>query len=185
MYFNPLCDSLTKIHKTCIMFNRLTHVSLTIFVLILALTTVNQTAATAQNANANAQFAVIQTIRTLLPKFVERYYPGGPAAETAPKTVAEKSVSVVRRARRISAAYEGYAIQVASADRPLLHDDPIFRKFGNIVYERTDDGKYAYLIQVPFSGKESVLEFLRNVIAPRVADARIAEFKSGKLNLNF
>lgn len=167
------------------MFNRLTLVSLTQLVLILALTNGKPTCALAQNANA--QFAVIQTIRTLLPKFVERYHPGGPTAEAAaPKTAAaERPISVVRRARRISAAYEGFAIEVASADRPLLHDDPIFRKFGNIVYERTDEGKYSYLIQVPFSGKESVLEFLKNVIAPRVPDARLAQFKDGKLSLNF
>ncbi len=161
------------------MFNRLTLVSLTHFFLILAFTSGKTTCASAQSADA--QFAVIATIRTLLPKFVERYQPGGPAVEIAPKTVVEKPVMVVRRARRINSAYEGFAIQLAAVERPLLHDDPIFRKFGNIVYERTEDGKYAYLIQVPFTNKESVQSFLANVIAPRLPDAKIAEYQNGIL----
>jgi hypothetical protein len=61
----------------------------------------------------------------------------------------------------------------------LLQTDPIFKKFGNIIFDRKEDGKYVYLIPIPFSTKKSTESFLDNVIKPNSPNAKIVEYKKG------
>lgn len=136
------------------------------------------TASAASAQTGDAQLAILDPIRRLFPKPVERFAPGGPEEKATAPT--EKPVIMYRSARRISAAYAGCVIELASADRPLLHDNPIFKKFGNVQYDRTAEGKYSYFILVPFSSKKAIESFFEVVIKPRNPEAKIVEYKDGK-----
>jgi hypothetical protein len=139
------------------------------FAYILPIRTYSQT--------GDASLLVLTNINQLFPPVIERFNPGGPVDE--PTTEAVLPIVFYRKAKKVSAAYDGYAIEVVSSDRPLLQTDPIFKKFGNIVFDRREDGKYAYLIPVPFSTKKSTEIFLDIVIKPKTPLARLVEYKKG------
>jgi hypothetical protein len=101
---------------------------------------------------------------------------------TAHKPTATKRtepVVAVRRAQKISAAYHGYAIVVATSDLPLLSDDILFRQFGNLTYDQNPDGTYNYLIITPFQKKKSVKRFCERVIKGKAPKAKIVKYKTG------
>jgi hypothetical protein len=131
----------------------------------------------ANSQTGDASLLVLTNINKLFPPVIERFNPGGPADEPATETVLP--IVFFRKAKKVSAAYDGYAIEIASADKPLLQNDPIFKKFGNIVFDRREDGKYAYLIPVPFSTKKSSETFLDIVIKPKTPEAKLVEYKKG------
>lgn len=89
-------------------------------------------------------------------------------------------VVAIKRANKVSAAYEGYAIVVATSALPLLSDDQLFRQFGNLTYDQNTDGTYSYLILTPFEKKKSVKRFLDRVIKGKTPAATIVRFKEGK-----
>jgi hypothetical protein len=89
-------------------------------------------------------------------------------------------VVAIKRANKVSAAYEGFAIVVATAELPLLSDDPIFRQFGNLTYDQNADGTYSYLILTPFTKKKNVKRFLEGVIKGKSPNATIVKYKAGK-----
>lgn len=164
------------------MFNRLATISLRKPIGIFLLLTASVFQASAQGDMA--QVDIFNPLAKLLPRPIERFQPGGPAEETVEEKTnekpSEKPVIYLRYAKKLSAAYEGFAIELLSAERPLLQGNPIFKKFGGIVFDRTEDGKYAYVIMVPFSSKKSVESFLENVVKPKAPGAKIVTFKNGK-----
>jgi hypothetical protein len=125
----------------------------------------------------DASLLVLTNINKLFPPVIERFNPGGPADEPTTETVLP--IVFFRKAKKVSAAYDGYAIEIASSDRPLMQNDPIFKKFGNIIFDRQEDGKYAYLIPIPFSTKKSTESFLENVIKPHTPSAKVVVYKNG------
>ncbi len=90
-------------------------------------------------------------------------------------------VVAVKRAHKISAAYEGYAIVIAKTDLPLLSTDKLFRQFGNLTYDQNADGTYSYLILTPFRKKKNVKRFFERVIKAKNPNATIVRYKAGKL----
>jgi hypothetical protein len=125
----------------------------------------------------DASLLVLTNINKLFPPVIERFNPGGPADEPTSEEVLP--IVFYRKAKKLSAAYSGYAIEIANSDRPLLQTDPIFKKFGSIIFDRKEDGKYVYLIPIPFSTKKSTESFLENVIKPNSPDAKLVEYKKG------
>lgn len=110
-------------------------------------------------------------IPAILPEQIERYYPGGPEEETVINRGPE-----YKRAVRISAAFKGFAVQVAKTDLPLLRQDPIFKQFGNIVFDRNESGQYIYLIQTEFTTRQNAEDFVRQVVSKKVANAEVRAY---------
>jgi hypothetical protein len=97
----------------------------------------------------------------------------------APKRTFEPVVAI-KRANKISAAYDGYAIVVATSELPLLSDDQLFRQFGNLTYDQNPDGTYSYLVLTPFSKKKNVNRFFDRVIKGKAPQAAVVKYKTGK-----
>ena len=85
----------------------------------------------------------------------------------------------IRKTNRIAADYESYGIVLKESERPLLSTDNIFRRFGNIVYDKTEHGMYVYIIKTPFQNEKSVKAFLDVVIKPRFESAYVVKYKKG------
>ena len=81
--------------------------------------------------------------------------------------------------KKLPSFYEGYAVEVATSTYPLDPSNPIFRKFGNIHYDKLERGSYSYIILGRFSNDHSALHFLNNIIAPQVTDAKVVHYKDG------
>lgn len=89
----------------------------------------------------------------------------------------------VRKTTRIAADYENFAIVIKESERPLLSTDPIFRRFGKIVYDKTESGRYVYMIRTPFKSKKSVDAFLEAVLQPHFPGAYTVEYRKGMLHI--
>ena len=108
----------------------------------------------------------------------ELAYHNSTASKTTGKITAEVA-SPIRSQKKLPVLYEGYAIEVATSTYPLDRRNPIFRRFGNIHYDKLERGSYSYVILGKFSNDKSVLHFLNNVIAPQVKEARAVHYKDG------
>ena len=105
-------------------------------------------------------------------------YHNSPASKAAKKVAAEMPAPYNAH-KKLPVFYEGYAIEVATSTYPLDRKNQVFRKFGNIHYDKLERGSYSYLILGGFSNDKSILHFLQNVIAPQVKDARAVHYKEG------
>ena len=105
-------------------------------------------------------------------------YQGNTAYHAAQKE-AVAAHTAHRSYKKLPALYEGYGIEVATAAYPLDGTAPVFRKFGNIHYDKLERGSYSYLILGKFSDNGSALHFLNNVIAPQVPKAKLVLYKDG------
>ena len=90
---------------------------------------------------------------------------------------------VYRMQKRLSAVYDGYAIEVASSELPVEKSHPIFQNFGKIYYQRLNGGGYSYLIKAEFKDLKSVKHFADAVVKPKMPYARIFKYKKGKRKL--
>lgn len=129
-------------------------------------------------SRANAQMAENQLIAAVgiepTPKVI--YYAPGASAKT------DVQPTYARTAKKLSAAYEGFAIQLFETDFPLSRENALFRQFGRVFFERGDDGKYRYYILAQnFSSKKAVDGFIKQIIKKRAPEAKSVEFKMGKL----
>ncbi len=100
------------------------------------------------------------------------------ASRPAAKTGASSS-SAFRFFKRLPQAHSGYLIEVATSNFPLTSEHPVFKKYGNVFYDKLREGGYSYLIKADFSSKEAVQEFLQKVILPKTPEARFVEYKEG------
>jgi hypothetical protein len=96
------------------------------------------------------------------------------------KSTRLEPVLVAKRAQKMSAAYDGFAILVSTTELPLLSGDPLFRQFGNLQYDQNADGSYSYFILTPFHSKKSVNRFFKRVIKGKAPEASVVKYKKGK-----
>lgn len=106
----------------------------------------------------------------------------------APKPVptgktTSRNTSIYRVAKKLSYIYSGYAIEIASSNLPLDKYHPIFKQFGNVYYHKLKQGGYSYMILADFSSDEAALHFLQHIIQPRVATAKLYQYKDGNRKL--
>ncbi len=94
-----------------------------------------------------------------------------------------RNTSIYRVAKKLSYIYSGYAIEIASSNLPLDKYHPVFKQFGNVFYHKLKAGGYSYMILAEFSSDESALDFLRNIIQPRVSTAKLYQYKDGNRKL--
>ncbi len=89
------------------------------------------------------------------------------------------SPSPYRFHKKLPVLYEGYAIEIATSTYPLNRTNSMFRKFGNVHYDKLEQGGYSYVILGRFSDDISALRFLHNIIVPKAEDARLVHYKDG------
>ncbi len=85
-----------------------------------------------------------------------------------------------RHHKKLSSNYEGYAIELTTSDLPLKRNYFLFNQFGNVNYDKLNEGGYSYCILANFSSKKSVEHFLETIILPKAPEARLIEYKKGK-----
>ena len=133
-------------------------------------------------------FAVFSILLAQTPVVAQDFAMASSANHSTPFTrqntntnaVAKKEpVVVTKRAQKISAAYQGYAIEIAKSELPLLSDDVLFRQFGNLRYDQNEDGTYSYLVLTPFQKKKSVKKFYERIIKEKAPESKIVKYKSG------
>lgn len=96
-----------------------------------------------------------------------------PAKKTAPAPVS------VRSHKRFPALFNGLAIEIATSTYPMDRTNPIFRQFGNVLYEKLPEGGYSYLIMANFNSKDAAMDFVKNVVKPKAEKARLIQFSDG------
>ena len=82
--------------------------------------------------------------------------------------------------KRIPALYSGYVIELATSDLPLTRDYEAFKNFGKVYHDKTQEGYYSYVIIADFNKKESVEDYVKNIVAHRIPDTKIILYKNGK-----
>lgn len=93
------------------------------------------------------------------------------------------ALSAYRFHKKLSKTFTGYAIEIATSKYPLQNDQPVFRQFGNVFYQKLREGGYSYLIKVDFSSEEAAWHFIDNVILPKSPTAKLYQYKEGKRKL--
>lgn len=100
---------------------------------------------------------------------------------SAKKPVSAKPTasSATRFHKRFPQLFSGMAIEIAVSTYPMDKSNPVFRQFGNVLYEKLPEGGYSYLIMANFSTKEAALDFVQNVVKPKVGDAKLIQYNEG------
>ena len=96
-----------------------------------------------------------------------------------PKKALAPAASTVRTHKRFPQLYTGWAIEIATSTYPMDKSEPVFRQFGNVMYEKLPEGGYSYLIKANFSTKEAGLDFMKNVVRPKAEKAKLIQFNDG------
>ena len=110
-----------------------------------------------------------------------------PQPVESPKPVGNKKVSKAgkitpsyyRHHKKLPAIYSGFGIQLTTSDLPLKRDYFLFKQFGNIHYEKLDEGGYAYVLLVKFSSKKALENYITQVILPKAPEALPLVYKNG------
>ena len=82
--------------------------------------------------------------------------------------------------KRIPALYSGYVVELTTSELPLKKDYDAFKSFGKIYHDKTQKGYYSYVIMADFNKKESVEDYIKNIVAHRIPDAKVILYKNGK-----
>ncbi len=85
-----------------------------------------------------------------------------------------------RHHKKLSVTYDGYAIELTTADFPLNRDYHLFEQFGKVYYDRVEGKGYSYLIIADFSSKKAIEQYLKTVIIHKAPEAKLVEYKKGK-----
>jgi hypothetical protein len=121
-----------------------------------------------------AESQLVSVVNIPAPTKTIYYAPGA-----SPKKDIEPTYA--RWAKKMSAVYDGFAVQLCVTDFPLSRENALFSQFGQVFYERTAEGKFAYMIAAPkFSNKKSLQDFIDNIMKKRAPEAVAVEFKDGK-----
>jgi|GEM_PF-6491113 len=87
--------------------------------------------------------------------------------------------STYRYHKRLASTHSGIVIELTASNYPLSRDFPIFKQFGNVYYDKLEQGGYSYLIKTNFKSWEAAEKFLNEIILPKAPEARVIEYKTG------
>ena len=87
--------------------------------------------------------------------------------------------SYYRHHKKLSAIYNGHAIEITRSELPLKRSNPLLRQFGNIHYEKLKGGGYAYVLLVKFSTKKALKNYVKQVVVPNAPDAKAIIYRNG------
>ncbi|MEM6321840.1 MAG: hypothetical protein AAF960_29540 [Bacteroidota bacterium] len=111
------------------------------------------------------------------------FQPSNLTASTSAKqqyTHRSKTPFFYRHHKRLELTHSGIVLELIVSERPLERSHPIFRQFGNVHYDRLDEGGYAYCVLTNFGDVKKANEFLRQMILRRAPEARVVRYKLGK-----
>jgi len=90
-----------------------------------------------------------------------------------------KTALIYRHHKQLPTGFSGYVIELIHSEVPLQRKNEMFKHFGNVVYDKLEDGSYSYCFVIDFSKKKSMETFLQKIVRPKVAEARIIQYKKG------
>ncbi len=88
--------------------------------------------------------------------------------------------SYFRHHKKLPATYSGFGIEITRSELPLKRDFHLFQQFGNVHYEKLEEGGYAYILLVKFSSKKALKNYVKQVVIPKAPDAKALVYKIGK-----
>lgn len=88
--------------------------------------------------------------------------------------------SSYRYHRKLAKTHTGIVIELMASNLPLERDLAIFKQFGNVFYDKLDEGGYSYVIKTNFTSTEAAQKFLNNIIIHKAPDGRVIEYDEGK-----
>ena len=80
----------------------------------------------------------------------------------------------------MSVTHSGIVLELITSDLPLKRDYSLFKKFGNIYYDRLDEGGYAYCILTDFSKIKQAKAYLQQMISPHAPEAKVVKYQLGR-----
>ena len=90
-----------------------------------------------------------------------------------------KTALIYRHHKQLPTGFTGYVIELIHSEVPLQRKNEMFKHFGNVVYDKLEDGSYSYCFVIDFGKKKSMETFLQKVVRPKVTEARIIQYKKG------
>jgi len=84
-----------------------------------------------------------------------------------------------RHHKKLPKTFEGFVIELTTSDFPLNRDYHLFDQFGAVFYDQVKGKGYSYLILADFSSKESIKQYIKNVVIHKAPEARLIEYKKG------
>lgn len=120
--------------------------------------------------------SILVTVETLERDYQKTAQPEAKISKTNKKTTA----SFYRHHKKLAQTFEGYAIELTTADFPLSRNYHLFEQFGQVYYDRIEGKGYSYLILADFSSKKSIETYIKNVISYKAPEAILVEYKKGK-----
>ncbi len=91
-----------------------------------------------------------------------------------------KKVIYYRHHKKLSVTHSGIVLELITSDLPLKRDYSLFKKFGNIYYDRLDEGGYAYCILTDFSKIKQAKAYLQQMISPHAPEAKVVKYQLGR-----
>lgn len=82
--------------------------------------------------------------------------------------------------KKLPLTYSGIVLELVTTDLPLKRDDQLFKQFGNVHYDKLDNGGYAYCILTSFSNLKKAHDYLQKMIINRAPAAKAVKYQLGK-----
>ncbi len=114
-------------------------------------------------------FFVFHSTENIVDKIQDQqYFP------TTPKT------NYYRHHKKLAVTHSGIVLELITSDLPLKRNYPLFKKFGNVYYDRLDEGGYAYCILTNFSKLRKAKTYLQQMILPHAPSAKVVKYQLGR-----
>ena len=82
------------------------------------------------------------------------------------------------KVNKIASDFSGYLVEIKRSNAELPLSDVIFKKHGNIKKDTLGDGSCSYMLG-GFTSKASAAKFLKNIILPQYAKAKVIKYTKG------
>ncbi len=92
----------------------------------------------------------------------------------------KKMPTFYRHHKKLPLTYSGIVLELATTDLPLKRDNQLFKQFGNVHYDKLDNGAYAYCILTSFSNLKQAHDYLHKMIIHRAPTAKVVKYQLGK-----
>lgn len=91
-----------------------------------------------------------------------------------------KKVNIYRHHKKLSVTHSGIVLELITSDLPLKRNNPLFKQFGNVYYDRLDKGGYAYCILTDFNKLRAAKAYLVQMILPHAPTAKVVKYQLGR-----
>ncbi len=91
-----------------------------------------------------------------------------------------KEIITYRHHKKLSVTHSGIVLELITSDLPLKRNNPLFKQFGNVYYDRLDKGGYAYCILTNFNKLKEAKLYLQQMILPHAPTAKVVKYQLGR-----